>query len=260
MSSSYSAWFRKGPDPGTTITLDQPVPSRWKILEKLNEHDYQVNEEENDEYGFRSFASAKYLCCDPRARTKKAFMRIYIQVPHRKTEMDDADTRSRQATTYNPPELIAYRDLTEKGSSDTPKLLGYKTDKQDRSGLVPGGFIIWLVWEIVPGLRLGDGNGADPFWALESDEREQVRLAFLKALPKLHENGWFPRVCGASSLVWHQETQTLYFIGPFEKAGKPERPIMFGAKWIAHFDLAKPDPSTDERDSDWDKDTSRWQW
>ncbi|KAJ5193974.1 hypothetical protein N7472_006440 [Penicillium cf. griseofulvum] len=57
-----------------------------------------------------------------------------------------------QPTTYNPPELIAYRDLTEKGSSDIPKLLGYKTDKQDRSGLVPGGFIIWLVWEIVPGL------------------------------------------------------------------------------------------------------------
>ncbi|KGO43582.1 hypothetical protein PEX1_059140 [Penicillium expansum] len=234
MSSSYSAWFRKGPDPGTIITLDQPVPSRWKILEKLNEHDYQVNEEENDEYGFRSFASAKYLCCNPISRTKNAFMRIYIQVPHRKTELDDADTRSRQATTYNPPELIAYRDLTEKGSSDTPKLLGYKIDKQDRSGLVPGGFIIWLVWEIVPGLRLGDGNGADPFWALESDEREQVRLAFLRAI--------------------------AYFIGPFEKAGKPERPIMFGANWIAHFDLAKPDPSTDERDSDWDKDTSCWQW
>ncbi|KAJ9265747.1 hypothetical protein DTO212C5_6602 [Paecilomyces variotii] len=239
MSSSY--WFRKGPNPGTIITLDQPVPSRWKILEQLNEHDYQVNEEENHEYGFRSFASAKYLCCDPKARTKKAFMRIYIQVPHRKTEMDDADTRSRQATTYNPPELIAYRDLTEKGS-------------------IPGGFIIWLVWEIVPGLRLGDGNGADPFWALEVHEREQVRLAFLEALPKLHENGWFPRVCGASSLVWHQETQTLYFIGPFEKAGNPERPIIFGANWIADFDLAKPDPSTDERDSDWDKDTSRWQW
>ncbi|KAJ9492890.1 hypothetical protein VN97_g319 [Penicillium thymicola] len=134
--------------------------------------------------------------------------------------MNDADTRSRQATTYNPPELIAYRDLAENGSSDTPKLLGYKTDKQDLSGLVPGGFIIWLVWEIVPGLRLGNGNGADPFWALESYEREQVRLAFLKALP--------------------------YFIAPFKKAGKPERPIMFGANWIAHFDLAKPDPSTDK--------------
>ncbi|PLN81414.1 hypothetical protein BDW42DRAFT_185449 [Aspergillus taichungensis] len=192
--------------------LDQPVLSRWKILEKLNEHDYQVNEEENNEY-----------------RTQKVFMRIYIQIPHRKTELDAMDTRSRQATTYNPPELIAYQDLTEKSSSNTPKFLGYKTDKQDHSGLVPGGFIIWLVWEIVPGLRLGDENSADPFWTLESYEREQVRLAFLTALPKLHENGWFPRVCGASSLVWHQETQTLYSIGPFEKASNPEHPITFGA-------------------------------
>ncbi|OOQ90521.1 hypothetical protein PEBR_04313 [Penicillium brasilianum] len=176
-------------------------------------------------------------------------MRIYVQVPHRKTEMDDAVTRSRQAIKYGPPELIAYRDLTEKGSSDTPKLLGYKIGKQDRSGLVPGGFITWLVWEIVPGLRLGDGNGADPFWALERGERNQVRSAFQKAAPTLHEKGWFPRVCGASSLVWHRETQKLYFIGPFSMAGKPERPIVFGAKWIAHFDLAKPDPSTDIRRS-----------
>lgn len=50
-----------------------------------------------------------------------------------------------------------------------------------------------------------------------------------------------------------------YFIGPFEKAGKPERPIMLNVNWIAHFDLANPDPSTDECDSDWYKDTSRWQ-
>ncbi|KAJ5946568.1 hypothetical protein N7454_003407 [Penicillium verhagenii] len=159
-----------------------------------------------------------------------------------------------------PSYASTFKTSLKKGSSNTPKLLGYKTDKQDRSGLVPGRFIIWLVCEIIPGLRLGDGDGADPFWALESYEREQIRLAFPEALPKLHENGWFPYVCEASSLIWHQETQTLYFIGPFDKAGKPERPIMFGANWIAHFDLAKPDPSTDERESDWDKDISRWQW
>lgn len=67
--------------------------------------------------------------------------------------------------------------------SNTPKLFGYKFGTQDRSGLVPGGFIIWLVWEIVPGLRLGYSNGVDSFWGLESFEREQVRLVFIKALP-----------------------------------------------------------------------------
>ncbi|OJJ45691.1 hypothetical protein ASPZODRAFT_17139 [Penicilliopsis zonata CBS 506.65] len=242
MSSSYSAWFRKGIEPGTIITLDQPVSSQWKILEKLNEHDYQVNEEVHHEYGFRSIATAKILCCDPLNRAKKALMRIYTQVPHRKTEMDDAETRGRQATTYNPRELVAYRDLTQKRSSNTPKLLGYKIGTQGPSGLVPGGFIIWLVWEIVPGLRLGDSDGAGPFLALESYEREQIRAVFIDALLKLVENGWYPTVPRARSLVWHRETQTLYFIGRFSKAGKPKRPV-FGPKLIATFELAEPESS-----------------
>ncbi|OKO94578.1 hypothetical protein PENSUB_11845 [Penicillium subrubescens] len=185
MSSPYSARFFKGIDPGTIVTLDRPSPSWWKIIEKLNEHDHQVNVEENEESGFVSFASAKALCCDPKRRSKKAFMRIYKQVPHRKTEMWDIDSRGRQATTYPPRELTACIDLTQNGSSNTPKLFEYKIGTHDRSGLVLGGFIIWLVWEIVPRLRLGDGYGADTVWALESDEMEQIRVAFVKALPFL---------------------------------------------------------------------------
>lgn len=79
--------------------------------------------------------------------------------------------------------MIAYLDLIQKHSSNTPKLIGYRTGTQDRSGLVPGGFITWLVWEIVPGLRLGDRNGAGPFWGLESYEREQVRAVLNEILP-----------------------------------------------------------------------------
>lgn len=127
MSSLYSAWFFGGISPGTIVTLDQPVPSRWKILEKLNDHDYQVNVEETEELGITSFASARILCCDPKKRSKKTFVRIQKQVPHGKTEMRDADTRGRQATTYTPRALTAYLDLTQKGSTNTLKVLGYKT-------------------------------------------------------------------------------------------------------------------------------------
>ena len=111
--------------------------------------------------------------------------------------------------------MIAYLDLTQKHSSNTPKLIGYRTGTQDRSGIVPGGFITWLVWEIVPGLRLGYRNGAGPFWVLESYKKEQVRAELNQALPqaeaenfpsflplsnhyrrssKLVENGWYPNV------------------------------------------------------------------
>ncbi|KAJ5779107.1 hypothetical protein N7457_006827 [Penicillium paradoxum] len=258
MTSSLP-WFREGTDPGTIITLDEPLSSRWKIISKLNEYDDQATVEQNKAYGFRSFASAKFLCCDPQRHATKAFMRVYIQVPHRTTEMDDADTRGQQATSWTPQELVSLLDLTEKGLNITPKLLGYKTSTQDRSGLVPGGFIIWLVWEIVPGLRLGDRNGAGPFWGLQSYEREQVRVSFLNALVKLKEHGWYPSVARARSLVWHRETQTLYFVGRFSKTmeGEPRR-LAEPAQRIATFELALPDVPVRWRD--WDKDTSRWEW
>jgi hypothetical protein len=154
----------------------------YRILKNLDERNSQATVEQNKAYGFRSFASAKFLCCDPQRRSAQALMRVYIQIPLRTTEMDDKDTRGQQATAWTPQELAALLDLTEKRSNITPKLLGHKTGTQDPSGLVPGGFIIWLVWEIVPGLRLGDRDGAGPFWGLESNEREQIRISFLKAL------------------------------------------------------------------------------
>jgi hypothetical protein len=107
-------------------------------------------------------------------------MRIYLQVPYRGTEIDDPDTRATQVTTIVPEELIAYQELTEM-SSVTPKLLGHRTTTQDKSGPVPGGFMVWLVWE-VPGLRLGSKAGPDAFWTLDATEREEVRMAFVKSL------------------------------------------------------------------------------
>lgn len=106
-------------------------------------------------------------------------MRIYLQVPIRGTEMDDAQTRASQAMQRTPQELTAYQDLTQK-SSNTPKLLGYKTTVQDNSGLIPGGFAVWLVWEMVPGLRLGNKNGPNAFWTLGDSEREEIRVSFVK--------------------------------------------------------------------------------
>jgi hypothetical protein len=156
-------WFRKGIDPGTIIALDQPVPSQWQIVEKLNEHNYQLDEDDVRS-GYRlSYATTKLLCCDPNDDTRRAFMRIYLQVPFRGTEIDDPDTRASQAMTIFPPELTAYQDLTKRKSSNTPKLLGYKASQQDKSGPVPGGFAVFLAWEMVPGLRLGSKKGPDAF-------------------------------------------------------------------------------------------------
>lgn len=176
-------WFQKGFKPGTIITLDQPGRSEWRILEKLNEHGHQLSKEEHDHYrsGY-SVASLKLLCCDRKNPAKRAYMRIIHQLPFLNTEFLDADERATQATTWVPPEAIAYRKLTEQGSTNTPKLLGYKVTTQDRSGHVPGGFATCLVWEMVPGLRLGNKHGPDPFWRLDRSERDLIRASFVKGL------------------------------------------------------------------------------
>lgn len=93
-----------------------------------------------------------------------------------------------------PQELTAYQDLTQK-SSNTPKLLGYKTTVQDNSGLIPGGFAVWLVWEMVPGLRLGNKNGPNAFWALDDSEKDEIRASFVKTYKSL----WYLYLSGLTT-------------------------------------------------------------
>lgn len=198
-------WFSEGIEPGTIISLDRPETSKWRILEKMNEHDHQV------EHGRGlSWASTKLLVEATGSSKSKGYMRIYMQIPNVNTETRHPDTRATQATTYSPHEFDAYKILSQKGSTITPKLLGYKEGTQDGSGLVPGGFITWFVWEIVPGVQLGDEAGAATFRALASDEREEIRRMFQKTLPQLWNMGVFPTFAGAKNLVWDSESHSLY--------------------------------------------------
>jgi hypothetical protein len=166
---------------GKIINLVHPQPSQWKIIEILNEHDYQSEKDDP----LPSGASLKLSCIEVNGHGRHAMIRVCVQVPYLNTEMEDSATRSTQAIRYTPKELVAYKTLTEKGSTITPQLLGYSEDRQDRSGLVPGGFLTWFAWEVVPGLRLGDYSGkATAFWLLQDPkERAEIREAFRKALP-----------------------------------------------------------------------------
>lgn len=52
--------------------------------------------------------------------------------------------------------------------------------RSDDSPVVPGGFVTFIVWQLVPGLRLGDPRGANPFWNPIKDrtERDFIRERF----------------------------------------------------------------------------------
>ncbi|CAG8881636.1 unnamed protein product [Penicillium salamii] len=165
--------------PGKLVTLSHPEQTEWEIDEIIDEIDDQG--EENSEE-LLSFATAKLSCTSNDDGRTKAVMRVYLQVPYTNTELEDSTTRAQQATTCDPAELDAYKTLSRNQwtSKFTPKLLAYEVSQQKDSWLVPGGFIACIVWQVVPGLRLGDSFGSVPFWDSVQDiaERNRIRAQF----------------------------------------------------------------------------------
>lgn len=173
MNSPASSF--RGPDL-RSISFDLPTPSTWIVLNHVNEHERRF-EPGDDSVSYLCF---KYRCKKRGDASKIAFVRIYQQVPHIGTEFEDSVTRARQAMTWTPPELVAYKTLTEKRSTVTPHLVGYLEEKQDSSASVPGGFLVSVAWEQVPGVQLGNNRGENIFWDMSRDQRDIIRKAFKK--------------------------------------------------------------------------------
>jgi hypothetical protein len=161
-------------DIGEVILISRPEPSAWRILEVLHEHHYQNYESHGDP----SYATIE-LCCEEIHGSRRAMIRLVMQIPHFGTETKDSDVRARQATSFRTEEMLALMTFAKHGSTFTPPFLGYCEERQDRLGPVPGGFLTSYAWEVVPGIRLGGRTGYAPnFWALDEKEREIIREDF----------------------------------------------------------------------------------
>lgn len=157
-----------------SIVFDAPAPSTWIVLERVNEHEHR----KDPDHSAVSYTSVKYRCKKHGDDGKIAFVRIYRQIPHLGTEFYDHATRAKQARAWTPPELVAYKTLTDRQSSVTPRLLGYREEEQESSALIPSGFLVSFAWEQVPGVQLGDNLGGKVFWEMSDDQRHIIREAF----------------------------------------------------------------------------------
>lgn len=106
-----------------------------------------------------------------------------MQLPYKGSEMDRPEERAEQASetldSIAQSEFDALQRLTEKRCESTPTLLGYKKDKQDEDGFVPGGYIFYLLMIRLPGIRLGHNIEMDAlFWTLPDTTRDDIREAF----------------------------------------------------------------------------------
>lgn len=162
--------------------------STWEIDGIHNEHNFQ-RDRAYDPYGrtddpkkIPSYASVSLSCHNVEDNTP-ALARVYVQIPDLNTEHESPGDRARQAREYTPTEVRAFKAFNRKGLTCTPRLLGHKQIKQNNRGPVPDGFLTYLVWEIVPGERLGTGTGkARNFWTFDRSERDLIREAFKESL------------------------------------------------------------------------------
>ncbi|OQD97970.1 hypothetical protein PENSOL_c010G10741 [Penicillium solitum] len=203
MADSKS-WFPKSIKKGKTVKLTEPVSSRWKIVEKVNEHVEQFEDTELHP----SLASAKFLCRDASdpSNKKDAYLRIVQQIPSVKGEFPDHV--SREATQFT-PELKAYQTLKERKSPNTPKLLAWQQETQDTSGPVPRGWITRIVFERVEGFPLGDEYGAGAFWKQSPDTQMIIRRVLIEEFSLAAKIGVLPPDEGPYSAIWNNKAQTM---------------------------------------------------
>ncbi|KAJ5153080.1 uncharacterized protein N7482_009558 [Penicillium canariense] len=164
-------------------------PRDWTVMNKISEHPVPVDIEDFEDGRGPAFTSGRYLCRFAGAGGKfmHAFMRIEKQIPLAGTTFERPSVRQQQAS--QPPdnvELQALKHFTEEKGTAAPKLLGYLIDKQDANDLVPGGYIIYLVWEKVRGVPLDP----EKFWSCRRDQRNLIRENFRKAYKEIMSAGY----------------------------------------------------------------------
>lgn len=173
---------------GTDVTLDPPSdlplhhlpPQTWVIDKRLSERSYWMTQQEVTEGLGLPYAAAKFLCHNKDDPSQKAFMRIYLQIPISGTQYRSSEIRRKQAADpQSHVELTSLRALSKLRCDVVPKLLGYREGKQAEDGIVPGGYITYVVWEQVPGEPLRP----EFFWGLDLESRQAIRDKFREAYP-----------------------------------------------------------------------------
>ncbi|KAJ5841134.1 hypothetical protein N7534_010964 [Penicillium rubens] len=260
--TSSRTWFDQGPsrecyERGSIITTDDGT--QWEIRERLKQDDIQRAAHSPIS---PSHATLKLRCAKANANPSRAFMRVYLQIPHIGSEFEDSETRAAQADhTFQPEELEAYTTLSNHPtvSKFTPKLLGYKVSRQGPSGFVPGGFLIIVVWEYVEGFPLGDLTGdATGYWSLSGRERAKVREHFERTFKEISSTvGIWPLPTSPHRLVWNSTTETLFWVG-FRRIVRQKNRV-WQKRCLPIFDLVKT-PNNRWTRRDWDGDTSGWEY
>ncbi|KAJ5808541.1 hypothetical protein N7474_009810 [Penicillium riverlandense] len=197
----------------TDVTFDPPPEpplhlsrQTWVIEKKLSERSQRMTQQDVSDGLGLPYAAAKFICHRKENPSKKAFMRIYLQIPVIDTLYQSPQIRRKQAA--KPRQHIELTTLKALKKWDCD------VGKQGEDSIVPGGYITYVVWDKVPGEPLSP----EEFWELDLESRQAIRDKFREA---------FPHFSGVS------------------RAGRTDTNEEWHDKYYVLFRLAKPSPKTD---------------
>ncbi|KAH8811426.1 hypothetical protein F5884DRAFT_782070 [Xylogone sp. PMI_703] len=225
-------WFDDERFIGSEITFQQPHLSSWKLERKIIEHE----DLEVEEFASPGCSEARAVfICKSRDGSKEAIMRIRMQIPYTSTLGRTATSRAKQATHGLPPiarmEIKALEALTNAKCSSAPKLLAWKVDKQDWDSWVPGGYLVYVLMEKLPGIIVDD------FFGLDRQERDEMRRCLKRAWLECMECGVINIDEGLRNVLWDKENRKCYIID-FEMWKTPTERDAWGDDYYIGWNLA----------------------
>lgn len=146
----------------TQLDFTKPQPSSWTITQKRSEQVHQLDKHDIEYFtpSHFSYSSAVFLCHNTILRNYEAFLKLYKQIPHAGTSEIEADFK-----------------FAESRVRHMPVCLGYKSERQGDDDLVLGGYVHYLVYSKLPGVKLS----IEDFWPMGTFEQDAVRRAFMVA-------------------------------------------------------------------------------
>ncbi|KAJ9311680.1 hypothetical protein DTO271D3_8054 [Paecilomyces variotii] len=157
----------------------------------------------------------------------KAMLKIHVQIPDGRDTRDElypgrdySKFRSEELSWEAETEFVMLEHLTKKGCKSVPHLIGYSVDKQPKDGYVPGGYIVYVIMEKVPGHDLWD------FGKYPLEKRDQIRIAFGKAIREFYLHGCQHLDPRRSNVIWDEATNRCWIVD-MEHVDFADPPVKF---------------------------------
>ncbi|KAH8804583.1 hypothetical protein F5884DRAFT_859207 [Xylogone sp. PMI_703] len=196
-------WFEDEKFLGSEISFPD---STWRLETKLSEHEYYEGER-SAKIGLGSEARAVFLCSKlTGSGPEQAIIKIRMQIPWIGTVTEQPHVRAKQATkeliSPSRREVEALTILTRAKCSSSPTLFSWECEEQDGHMWVPGGYILYILMEKLPGIE-----PTQFYNQMDRKERDDLRASFKEAWLECVASGVVHGDHGIRNLLWDRSAK-----------------------------------------------------